>query len=311
MKFFDSICCFKKSNDSKKRLLWEITTRCNLNCPFCHAQNNVLYEPSFKLIKSIVPLLKQIGIEEIIISGGEPFLRNDIFEILLYLKRNLFEVDICTNGTLINIKRAKKLSEILSEISVSVDSFLEKKNDKYRGIGSWEKTMHGIRCLLDCGIDVHTISILNIDTLDDIEKNISFLSKLGVKSITFIGQISVEDKFNPLISDEIQEYLKEKFKALREVYSNISINTREVFINSGFNKCFAGINLFAISADMNLYPCLLRKDLDYIDLSKNVQGIDDLFRILRTKVHNIQDGEGICPGSKIFYYKGKNISNNM
>ena len=99
---YDSICCFRGSDhSSNKRLLWEITTTCNLSCDFCHRNRDIDYGPKIERIKEIIPFIKEISIKEIIISGGEPLLREDIYEIINTLKEEGFKIDMCTNGTTI------------------------------------------------------------------------------------------------------------------------------------------------------------------------------------------------------------------
>ena len=73
-----------------------------------------------------------IGVSEIILSGGEPLTRTDIFDIVELLKTNNFNLDICTNAYCLNQNIAKKLSEYFREISVSLDSFQESVHNSLR-----------------------------------------------------------------------------------------------------------------------------------------------------------------------------------
>ena len=60
---FDSICCFKNTNNNKKkRVLWEVTTKCNLKCHFCHIKGKRETGPSYKEIEKILKILKSFNI---------------------------------------------------------------------------------------------------------------------------------------------------------------------------------------------------------------------------------------------------------
>ena len=302
-KSYDSICCFRGSdNSTDKRLLWEITTACNLSCGFCHRTSEIILGPSISQINEVVPLLKRIGIKEIIISGGEPFLRTDIFDILSLLKKEGFSVDLCTNGTLITNEIAIKLSKVLNEISVSIDSFIPAKHDLLREqSGAWKATVLGIQELIKNNLSVHSISIVNKSTISYINLTVEFLYELGVSSIAFIGNIPIGTGNNYLTSDDNQKKLKKIFKNLRNSFPNISINTKELIKDSTMNSCMAGEIIYGLDVNMIFKPCILHGKAGGIDLKikKNltIDVISKLKEIKRKVIDNSGIGQGFCPGS--------------
>lgn len=301
---YDSICCFRGSDHSAtKRLLWEITTLCNLRCDFCHRTRYVDYGANLEMIQEIIPFVKAIGIKEIIISGGEPLLRHDIIDIIMLLKEEGFQVDMCTNGTNVTSRNASQLGNILSEISVSIDSATPLIHDLLRGsVGSWNATVSGIRRLRENGLGLHSISIVNKLTFDKIEDTVRFLYEEGVSSIGFIGAIPIGAGTNDLLSEECQRALRTTFGTLRERYPNIAINTKELIRDSSMSRCMAGRLIYGLDVNMVLSPCILQSRAGGIDLkrpeNRTLDAIAGLKEISRNASIN-STGQGFCPGSQL------------
>jgi len=303
-KSYDSICCFRGSDKpSAKRLLWEITTICNLSCSFCHRTKEIDYGPDFQRIKDVLPVLKDFGIKEIIISGGEPLLRKDIFDIIDLMKNEGFDVDMCTNGTLITYDIAKKLSEYLTEISVSIDSSFPSNHDALRGkTGAFNSAISGIRSLQKFNVSVHTISIVKSSSINEIKSTVNFLAELGILSMAFIGHIPIGTGINELFTENNQKLLKNIFNELRNTYSDIAINTKELIEDSTMKSCMAGENVFGLDVKMLLKPCILHSKCGGIDIngiSNDTVNVENYLRKIKENVLITNcSGQGICPGSK-------------
>lgn len=97
----------------------QITSRCNLNCGFCFRRLN-LPEVDTKTIRRVIIALKNLGVKTIIITGGEPLLRDDIFEIFHFIKQKGLQNVLQTNGLLLK-KQLNKLAPCLDWISLSLD----------------------------------------------------------------------------------------------------------------------------------------------------------------------------------------------
>ncbi|MEM5782357.1 MAG: radical SAM protein [Candidatus Aenigmatarchaeota archaeon] len=113
-----------------------VTKACNLRCKHCYSFSGRKYsnELSLKEIKKLIDEIKQLGAIRIFFTGGEPFIRSDITEILNYADKNNFAIYISTNGTLINkgmITFLKSLKH-LKNFQVSIDGF-GKVHDSIRG----------------------------------------------------------------------------------------------------------------------------------------------------------------------------------
>jgi radical SAM protein with 4Fe4S-binding SPASM domain len=119
------------------------------------------------------------------ITGGEPFLHGDIFEILEELRRRHFDVYLLSNGTLIDAEKANFLSWVgVKGVQVSIEG-PEEIHDLIRGKGSFSSSLGGIGHLLDAGIRVSlnvTLSDINSEHFRDM---IALSSSLGVQSLGF------------------------------------------------------------------------------------------------------------------------------
>jgi MoaA/NifB/PqqE/SkfB family radical SAM enzyme len=258
---YDSGCCFRGSSaGSRVRVLWELNTVCNLRCSFCHAAPHDMKGMSLDKIKKGIGLLKKWGTTGLIFSGGEPFLRTDIFEILYTAAASGLELDICTNGTLITKDKAKSLSEILSEISVSLDTSESRIHDRLRGTnGAWNKTVEGMEMLLAGGLEIHVISLFCEDTAASMENTVRFLDSMGVHSVTFLGIMKYQGNEHGIRGAVFDtDQLRKTLEYLRNSYK-IIINTKRVLHGESTVHCGAGDMIWGVDTNGFLLPCILLK----------------------------------------------------
>ncbi len=155
---------------------WEITRRCNLFCSHCRASaGNSEYSGElsagecFHLVDQILEAGKPI----IILTGGEPLMRPDVFEIGRYTVSKGLRVVMGTNGTLITKETAAELKDIpISRIAVSLDFPDAEHQDKFRGqVGAYESALAGIANAREAGIDIQincTLTRMNVPYLDQL-----------------------------------------------------------------------------------------------------------------------------------------------
>ena len=140
--------------------LWIYTNYdCNLRCSYCVAKSgpNV---PRRALgpenVKRLVDEAVELGFEHVFFTGGEPFLLNEIYEMLAYSSARI-KTTVLTNAMLLRGQRLERLCFIANEdliVQVSLDGGRPEDHDAYRGKGTWEKTVEGIRLLQDQGFRV-------------------------------------------------------------------------------------------------------------------------------------------------------------
>jgi len=155
---------------------WEITKSCNLFCAHCRASS--AYTPyegelSTEECLHVIDDILGVGKPILILSGGEPFLRQDFFQIAKYAANQGLRVVVGTNGTLITKELAQRLKEIpVSRIGVSLDFPTPELQDQFRGKpGAFEAALAGIENAREAGIEVQinsTVTRLNASYLDDL-----------------------------------------------------------------------------------------------------------------------------------------------
>lgn len=127
---------------------WDITKRCNLHCKHCRVEfRSTTNELSLSAGKALLDQLYQLGIELLVVSGGEPLLRRDILDLIEYAQK--FQVlTITSNGTLIDSNMAHELSRFTNlRISLSLDGIGD-THDHFRGMhGTFEKVMNALKLL--------------------------------------------------------------------------------------------------------------------------------------------------------------------
>lgn len=149
---------------------WMITRKCNYRCRGCNVwKEQDKRELSTKEVKRGLDILKDMGIVELVISGGDPLLRKDAPEIIEHAS-NLFVTTVYDNGSM-----AKQNLEALRNVdfaAISIDSLDPEKNDYIKAVpGAWKKAMDAVETLHSEGINVSvtpTISQLNLYEIVDI-----------------------------------------------------------------------------------------------------------------------------------------------
>jgi MoaA/NifB/PqqE/SkfB family radical SAM enzyme len=143
---------------------WLLTRKCNYRCRGCNVwRKQEGDELSAEEVKKGLDVLKELGVIEVVFSGGAPLLRDDIGEIIDYAS-NFFVTTVYDNGSL----AAEKISALRKAdfVAISLDTLDAEKNDHAKGIkGSWNTAMKTIEALRSEGIQVSispTISQLNL-----------------------------------------------------------------------------------------------------------------------------------------------------
>ncbi|MFQ5443340.1 MAG: radical SAM protein, partial [Nitrospinales bacterium] len=141
---------------------WNLTKRCNLNCDHCYLDadfrggfrtDELNTEECFRVIDQIAEVNPNAFL---ILTGGEPLLRPDIYDIIRYAADKKFMVVLGTNGTLIsNPEVAKKIKAAGAHgVGISIDSMDAGKHNKFRGVTkAWENSMQAFEVLNEVGID--------------------------------------------------------------------------------------------------------------------------------------------------------------
>jgi radical SAM protein with 4Fe4S-binding SPASM domain len=155
---------------------WELTRRCNLDCVHCRARAGAECggdELSLDECRAIVDDIASFAAPTIILTGGEPLLRPDIFDIIRYVTSKGLRPVIAVNGTLVDRETAQKLKDAgILRVSMSIDGKDRAGHDSFRRVdGSFDAVLNAARILTDVGLPFQintTVTTLNLRDLGEI-----------------------------------------------------------------------------------------------------------------------------------------------
>lgn len=153
-------------------VIWNLIRRCNLTCMHCYsisADINFPGELDTAEVMRVMDDLKAFGVPALILSGGEPLLRKDIFQIAERAKAMGFYTALSTNGTLIDAPLAARVHQAgFDYVGISLDG-LQATHDKFRRkAGAFEKSLAALRLCRDLGVKVGVRFTLTQDNAADL-----------------------------------------------------------------------------------------------------------------------------------------------
>ena len=165
-------------------VIWNLIRRCNLTCKHCYATSadkDFPGELSTEQVFEVMDDLKDYGVPVLILSGGEPLMRQDIFEISHRAKEMGFYVGLSSNGTLITEENIEAIKAVgYDYVGVSLDGMREIHDRFRRREGAFDESMHGIRLCRDAGIKVGLRFTLTRDNACDLPDLLKLLDNEGL-----------------------------------------------------------------------------------------------------------------------------------
>lgn len=173
-----------KRNPPGPVLIWNLIRRCNLTCKHCYsisADKDFPGELSAEEVFGVMEDLKRFRVPVLILSGGEPLLRPDIYDVARRAKETGFYVGLSTNGTLIDESNIGQIAAIgFDYVGVSLDG-IAATHDKFRRLeGAFDKSMHGIRLCKARGIKVGIRFTLTQDNAHDLPALLQLMEDEGL-----------------------------------------------------------------------------------------------------------------------------------
>lgn len=166
----------KTLNADLRMIAWEITRSCNLSCLHCRAaaekgpyEGELTTEECFRFIDEVAAFSKPV----LILTGGEPLMREDIFEVASYGTRKGLRMVMAVNGTLLDAHKAAEAKRAgIQRVSISLDGATPESHDAFRGVvGAYAGAMEGIDYLKEAGLDFQintTVTKRNLGQIEDI-----------------------------------------------------------------------------------------------------------------------------------------------
>jgi len=179
----------KVAHKPRPIVVWNCTRRCNLHCVHCYSSAGNQDSPealNTEEAKSFIRDLADFGVPVVLFSGGEPLLREDIFELAGFAREQGIRTVLSTNGTLITKEVAERIRDAgFAEVGISLDGVGE-KNDRFRGKkGAYKAALKGIRNCVTLEQRVSLRLTITRDTCSEIPAIFELAEREGVERVCF------------------------------------------------------------------------------------------------------------------------------
>lgn len=166
---------------------WNVTRKCNLKCSHCYinaTKDELQGELNTEEAKRLIDQITDVSRPLLILSGGEPLLRSDIYELIRYGTDKGLRMGLGSNGSLIDEAVAKNLMDAgVKTVSFSLDSCTPERHDDFRGVkGSWQKAVQAITALRQNGVLVQVNTTVTQQNHGEIDEIMSLAEGLGVEN---------------------------------------------------------------------------------------------------------------------------------
>ncbi|MEO6056448.1 MAG: methyltransferase domain-containing protein [Gemmatimonadales bacterium] len=174
--------------DGLRELWLQINNACNLSCTHCLVSSGPGENPGLDLasLTRLVDRAVELGLERLYITGGEPFVRRDLFELLQHATRTHgLETIVLTNATAFRRAALTGLDALDHErvrFQVSIDGARAETNDHIRGPGTFGRALEGARLLVDRGFAVSLTTVVTRENLDELVEIPDLVRQVGAES---------------------------------------------------------------------------------------------------------------------------------
>jgi heme b synthase len=271
-----------------KWIAWEITRRCNFKCVHCRSSSEMEAkghpdfptEEAYRVLDDIAGYAKPV----IVLSGGEPLMRSDVFDIAKYGTSKGLRMCLATNGSLVTEENCLKMKEAdIKMVSLSLDGSTEEVHDDFRSQkGAFAGVMNAAKLFNKHGIKFLINSSFTKRNQDEIPKVYKLAKKLGATAWYMFMIVPTgrgEDMMNELISKEDYEELLEWHYEMEKEENDLLVRPtcaphyyrvvlqkqkedgekfeqRTLKFSTGGSKgCIAGQVIALIDVDGNVLPC--------------------------------------------------------
>jgi len=173
-----------KRNPPGPVVIWNLIRRCNLTCKHCYsisADKDFAGELSTDEVFTVMDDLRAFRVPVLILSGGEPLLRPDIYEVAKHAKKMGFYVGLSTNGTLIDASNIDRIAEVgFDYVGISLDGLRATHDVFRRKEGAFDASLDGVRLCRDLGIKVGVRFTLTQDNAQDLPSLLKLVDDEGI-----------------------------------------------------------------------------------------------------------------------------------
>lgn len=294
-------------------IAWETTAGCNLSCRHCRG-SSTSQKPAGELTTReamhFIDEISQMGKPILILSGGEPLVREDIYDLATYANKKGLPVALATNGTLVTPEVASRLKEVgIRRISVSLDGASPETHDDFRCMpGAFEGAMRGIDAIKQADISFQINTTITKRNLGEIPAILEMATEIGAEALhifllvpTGRGKELEDEEIPPVEYERVlnwfydqQKTAKIQLKATcaphyfrimrqRAKKEGIEITVKTHGYEAMTKGCLGGTGFCFVSSIGEVYPCGYLpalagsiKEQSFSDIWDNSQVFNDL-----------------------------------
>ena len=258
-----------------KNLFLEVTSRCNARCEHCGSSCGDFISKDEIELSYLKDTLKEISehydASQILlnVTGGEPFIRKDLFELMEYAVSLGFKWGVTSNGMLIDEKLVKKIEDTkMDTISISIDG-LKETHEKFRKVpNSFDKILKGIKLLQNVPYikTIQVTTVANKKNINELEDLYKLLIDIGIKNWRVVNCDPIgraKDNFDILLDREDLKYLY-KFIQEKNAEGKMSVSYGcshylgaglEHTVRNWYFICLTGLSTASILSNGDIFVC--------------------------------------------------------
>ncbi len=258
---------------------WNLTKRCNLKCDHCYLDASELEGgsgdlPTDEALRIAGEIADYAPGAMLILTGGEPLLRPDFYDIAKKATEGGLSVVLGTNGTLIDDSVAGKLRDCgVQGVGISLDSIFPESHDQFRGLqGAWEKTVAAIDALKKQAIDFQIQFTVTRKNYDEIPELIELASKKGARAanVFFLVCTGRGQEMTDITPEQYEKMLNYLADAEGAYSGKMMVRARcaphflrvvqqkapdSPVMKGATSGCIAGTGYFRITPEGDVTPC--------------------------------------------------------
>lgn len=258
-----------------------VTDKCNYNCRGCYSQvdsRNDCNDLELSTICDIMDSLRHNGFQVLAVSGGEPFIREDIIEILSFARNTAqFEkIIVATNGTFITDEIATSLVGLVDEVKVAIDGYSSDNGCFIRDSGSYATSINAVKVLKKRGVNVCLLPTLHAFNYRFVREYQMLAEEYGVQlafsiltcdpSDDEVGCYVMKNEHLSYLVGNVEPHLLSSFDDVAVDNDNLSFT----------QSCGAGETIISIDAKGDVYPCHMLHAESFKFGSILEQGLQDI-----------------------------------
>ena len=251
---------------------WNITRECNMKCSHCYinaTEKKLDNELNTQEAKKLMDQIFQVSRPLLILSGGEPLLRPDIFELISYGSKKGLKIGLGSNGSLIDDDVARKLKDAgVATVSISLDSHIPAQHDEFRGVaGAWEKAVQACKALRKNNVLVQVNTTLTQQNYNQIDDIMSLAESIGVENfhLFFLVPTGRGTKLTDISPEKYEEMITKTFAKAANHKLNVRPSCAPQFMRIAkdmgldmrqwIRGCIAGLYYCRIYPNGDVTPC--------------------------------------------------------